>query len=152
MTNQKIEMPEFASIEDEREFWDTHNLTDIVPRSQWTVVRKKRPATTFSIRLDGAVQEMIRSIAEARGVGPTELTRSWILERLRIEVEAGELAEMSGLLPEPLERTIRRSIVERSLSSEILGQIVEAAMNEVLAYVDMRLEPEDFGISDTGVA
>jgi len=46
----------------------------------------KEPTITFSVRLSRDDVNRIRAAARARGVGPTELARAWVLEALSQEV------------------------------------------------------------------
>jgi hypothetical protein len=47
--------------------------------------RPRKAQATFALRLDPAVVAELRRIAEVQAVGPTQLVRSWVLERLEIE-------------------------------------------------------------------
>ena len=79
--NRKKVIPEFASYEEEAEFWDTHDLTDY-----WGEPVKLKVAKHLSkgitIRFDEETLKALRACAHERGMGPTTLARMWILERL----------------------------------------------------------------------
>lgn len=49
------------------------------------VNRPGRPQATFALRLDPEVVAEIRRLAGERGVGPTQLVRAWVLDRLQTE-------------------------------------------------------------------
>jgi predicted DNA binding CopG/RHH family protein len=77
-------IPEFASIEEEAAFWDTHSTADY--ESEFRPVRArfaKRLSTGVTIRLDPDTLEKLRAVAQEHGIGPTTLIRMWILERLK---------------------------------------------------------------------
>jgi len=82
MKNRKKVIPEFASYEEEAEFWDTHDLTDY-----WGEPVKLKVAKNLSkgitIRFDEETLKALRECAHEKGVGPTTLARMWILERLQ---------------------------------------------------------------------
>lgn len=49
------------------------------------VKRPSVPRTTFALRLDPEVVEELRRLAADRGIGPTQLVRAWVTERLAAE-------------------------------------------------------------------
>lgn len=76
-------IPEFASVEEEAAFWDTHSTADY--EAEFTPVRvrfAKRLSSGVTIRLDPDTLEQLRSLAQEKGIGPTTLIRMWVLERL----------------------------------------------------------------------
>ena len=77
-------IPEFASIEEEAAFWDTHSTADY--EDEFRPVRArfaKRLSTGVTIRLDPDTLQKLRTLAQERGIGPTTLIRMWVLERLK---------------------------------------------------------------------
>jgi predicted DNA binding CopG/RHH family protein len=77
-------IPEFATIEEEARFWDTHSTTDY--EGEFKPVRArfaKRLSTGVTIRLDPETLQQLRTLAHERGIGPTTLIRMWVLERLK---------------------------------------------------------------------
>jgi hypothetical protein len=85
MTEHKMgRIPEFKSVEEEAEFWDTHDTTDF--EEEWKPVRvrfAKNLSEGITIRFDPETLAELRSQAKAKGMGPTTLARMWILERLK---------------------------------------------------------------------
>jgi predicted DNA binding CopG/RHH family protein len=76
-------IPEFASIEEEAAFWDTHSTADYDAEFRPVRVRfAKRLSTGVTIRLDPDTLEKLRTLAHEKGIGPTTLIRMWVLERL----------------------------------------------------------------------
>ena len=90
-TKPKSRIPEFASLEKEAEFWDTHDFTDywdefeVVDAAEVKV--DKNLATSISVRLTPALLGQLRRAAREKGIGPSTLARMWIVEHLR---EAGK--------------------------------------------------------------
>ncbi len=77
-------IPEFKTIAEEAEFWDTHDLADYWDAFKPVRVRlAKNLSEGISIRLDTPTLHKLRLQAAEKGVGPTTLARMWILERLR---------------------------------------------------------------------
>ena len=77
-------IPEFASIEEEAAFWDTHSTTDY--EEEFKPVRArfaKGLSTGVTIRFDPETLRRLRAIAQEQGIGPTTLIRMWVLERLK---------------------------------------------------------------------
>jgi hypothetical protein len=70
-------IPEFQSLEEEAEFWDTHDFTDYLDELQSVRVRfSPNLSTGMTVRLDPADREAL---------GPSTLVRMWIKEQLRGE-------------------------------------------------------------------
>ncbi len=77
-------IPEFASREEEAEWWDTHDITDYLDEFKPVKVRfGKNLSEGITIRLDKETVAELRRRAHEQGIGPTTLARMWILERLR---------------------------------------------------------------------
>jgi hypothetical protein len=77
-------IPEFASIEEEAAFWDTHSTADY--EDEFKPVRArvaKGLSTGVTIRFDPETLRRLRAIAQEQGIGPTTLIRMWVLERLK---------------------------------------------------------------------
>ena len=84
-------IPEFASREEEAEWFDTHDMADY--QDEFKTVRAhfaKNLSEGITIRLDSETLEQLRSRAHTKGIGPTTLARMWLLEHL------AELQEKEG--------------------------------------------------------
>ncbi len=83
-------IPAFHSIEEESEFWDTHDLTDFLEESNpvhLTVAADLSDPLT--VQLDQSDRLELDRQAEARGVGPSTLARLWLTERLHQNEKTG---------------------------------------------------------------
>ncbi len=85
-TEAQGRIPSFANIEEEAEFWDTHDVTEFMDDGMPVqfVVRPEWSSTLF-LRLDGLEQEELDRRASAQGTDAASLARAWIEERLRQE-------------------------------------------------------------------
>lgn len=82
----KTRIPKFKSLEEERKFWDTHEITDFLDEIKPAKIEFKRPRRKLvSIRLDAVQIQALREIAARKGLGYLTLIRSWISERLIAE-------------------------------------------------------------------
>jgi predicted DNA binding CopG/RHH family protein len=80
----KKRIPEFATIEEEAAFWDTHSTTDYEHEFKPVRVRfAKKLSEGLTIRLDPDTLEKVRAEAHERGIGATTLIRMWVLEHVR---------------------------------------------------------------------
>ena len=80
----KGRIPEFSTIEEEAEFWDTHDTADFEDQFKPARVRfAKKLSEGITIRFDAETLEKLRDQARKKGMGPTTLARMWILERLQ---------------------------------------------------------------------
>ena len=81
-------IPEFASEQEESDFWDTHSLMDYWDETTPVEIefRDVRPRKTLiSLRLDEETIARLKAIAHSRGIGYQTLIRMWLLERLAAE-------------------------------------------------------------------
>lgn len=82
----KSRIPDFASVEEEAKFWDSHDFTEFEDETQPVKVRfAKNLSQVVALRLDAESLAVLRALAKDRGIGPTTLARMWILERLKAE-------------------------------------------------------------------
>jgi hypothetical protein len=79
-------IPEFDNLEEEAEFWDTHDVTDYLDELRPVRARfAPNLSTGMTVRLDPNDRKALGRIAADRGVGPSTLVRIWIKERLKQE-------------------------------------------------------------------
>ena len=82
---KKVPIPEFRNYEEEANFWDTHSVADY-----WNdfkpvkVTVAKNLSSGITIRLDPNTLNAVREKAKKKGLGPTQLIRMWIFEKLAI--------------------------------------------------------------------
>ena len=83
-TSEQRIIPKFASLEEEAEFWDTHDMGDYWDELKPAKVKfAKNLSQGITIRFDLETLRELRMYAHEMGIGPTTLARMWILERLR---------------------------------------------------------------------
>ncbi len=79
-------IPDFGSIQQEAEFWDTHDFTEYTEGFELVSVRfAKKLSDGITLRLDPGAAADLRALARERGVLPSTLARAWVLEHLRRE-------------------------------------------------------------------
>ena len=77
-------IPQFATREEEAEFWDTHDFDDYWDELYPVNIQVSPNLTSlFQIPLDGETIAQICQHANANGVDAGTLVRGWILERLQ---------------------------------------------------------------------
>src|SRR6266700_1728199 len=77
-------IPKFASLEEEANFWDTHDMSDSWDTFEPVKLKvAKKLSRGITIRFDEETLRELREYAHERGIGPTTLARMWILERLQ---------------------------------------------------------------------
>jgi aryl-alcohol dehydrogenase-like predicted oxidoreductase len=129
-------VPHFENRDDETAFWQRTKLEDLGTDQleQTELERPPRPlSATFAVRFDRETIERLRAIARRQGIGPTQLVRQWVLERLHIERAAGALASRPGEYQE-LESILRQRVLDALM--ERIPEAVEEAMQEVLDRAD----------------
>lgn len=79
-------IPKFKSLEEERKFWDTHDITEFLGELKPVKVEFKRPKKRLvSLRLDTQQIQSLKEIASHKGLGYLSLIRYWISERISKE-------------------------------------------------------------------
>ena len=80
----KDPIPQFATREEEAEFWDTHDFTDYWDELYPVNIEVSPNLTSFfQIPLDGETITQICQYADATGVDAETLVRGWILAQLQ---------------------------------------------------------------------
>ena len=82
----KNPIPSFKSIQEEAEFWDTHDMADYWDQFKPVKVRVAQNLSEgITIRLDPDTLERVRELASDKGIGPTTLIRMWVIEKIKDE-------------------------------------------------------------------
>jgi predicted DNA binding CopG/RHH family protein len=77
-------IPTFNTLEEEAEFWDTHDSAEYEDEMEIvTDVRfvPARPKKAITVRLEQSALETLSRQAREQGVGLSSLIRQWILDR-----------------------------------------------------------------------
>ncbi len=80
--------PQFASDQEESDFWDTHSFVDYmddVTEIDVTFVDARPRKAQISLRLDRETITRLKVVAQQRGIGYQTLIRMWVMERLNQE-------------------------------------------------------------------
>ncbi len=86
---KKSRIPEFKTIAEEAEFWDTHDTTDY--EDEFKPVKARFADKLFdrvTIPLDADTLAQLESLAREEELNATALARRWVLERLEQEIRA----------------------------------------------------------------
>ena len=81
-------IPQFASEQEESDFWDTHSITDYLDDTtevDITVIDARPRKEQISLRLDRETITRLKALARQRGIGYQTLIRMWVMERLNQE-------------------------------------------------------------------
>jgi len=79
-------IPIFKSIEEEAEFWDTHDTEEFTDEFEEVEVKFARPLKhkwMLTLELDEETFNQMKKLAEGAGKEPGVLIRSWVLEHLK---------------------------------------------------------------------
>lgn len=85
MRNPLKPIPDFASEEEERAFWQTHDSSEYVDwsKAKQVVLPNLKPTTqTISLRLPLHLLETIKAAANARDVPYQSLIKVWLQEKV----------------------------------------------------------------------
>lgn len=86
MSKKKLPIPDFKSIEEEADFWDTHDTTDYqwepAPDVKFSKNLKSIYPKVVPIRLDENTIDAVKKVAKQKGIGISTTARMLIRERL----------------------------------------------------------------------
>ena len=86
---KKRRIPEFRTIEEEAEFWDTHDTTDYEDEFKPIKVRfADKLFDRVTIPVDADTLAQLDALAREEELNATALARRWVLERLEQEIRA----------------------------------------------------------------
>ena len=76
-------IPKFASIEEEAEFWDTHDITDYLDELKPVKLKfSGKLAHDVVVRFDSDTFKKVCQTADGQGITPIALIHQWVVERL----------------------------------------------------------------------
>lgn len=75
-------LPQTDSIQELAKFWDTHDLTEFEDELEKVGERVFQREAEITVHLETKEAEVVRKMAESRGVADSELIRQWVLERI----------------------------------------------------------------------
>jgi hypothetical protein len=79
-------VPRFESLDEEAEFWETHDTTEFEDEFKEVRVKVARSLShILAVRLDARTIDRLAEVGRAKGLGPSTLARMWLLERLEQE-------------------------------------------------------------------
>lgn len=79
-----MKVPTFKSYKEEAEWWDTHDVTEIEglkPVKGEVFIKPNKQIV--SVRLERQLVDLLKRIAQKKGIGHTTLVRMWVIEKLR---------------------------------------------------------------------
>jgi hypothetical protein len=82
-------IPSFATIEEEAEFWDTHDVMDFedeLEPIEDLVIGPIRTSRGLIVRFSGDVLERMERIAALKGTSPSSMARMWIEQGIEQEI------------------------------------------------------------------
>ena len=86
MTLKKSKIPVFKSLQEEADFWDTHDFTEFADELKpvkMNLVFKEPKEETLNVRLQENLKIKLSQIAEEMGVNTSTLARMWIIEKIK---------------------------------------------------------------------
>ncbi|MBI2040442.1 hypothetical protein HYT18_05230 [Candidatus Microgenomates bacterium] len=75
-------MKPFKTLEEEANFWDTHDAVEVFGRDIKAGFHRAPKTDTLTIRFESDDIQKLSQRADRLGIGPTTLVRMWIKERL----------------------------------------------------------------------
>lgn len=86
MNKKKLQIPNFKSVQEEANFWDTHDSEayqwEAAPEVKFSKNLRSIYQKVVSIRLDEGTKKAIEKVAKQKGIGVSTTARMLIRERL----------------------------------------------------------------------
>ena len=82
----KEPIPEFKTIQEEAEFWDTHDVGEYLndfERIDVELQLEKPKEENIVVRVQKPIKDRLERIARRKGLNISSLTRMWIMEKLQ---------------------------------------------------------------------
>ena len=83
---KKSRIPKFRSLEEEANFWDTHDITDFEDELEDVeiVFELEKPRDeTLVLRVQKGFKERLTKRARRKGLNPSTLARMWLMEKMQ---------------------------------------------------------------------
>ncbi len=74
---------EFASYEEEAEFWDTHDTTDYLESFETVAVEPELVRRRYEVEIDEELMKTLTERAQKRGIAVSELVSEMLKEKTR---------------------------------------------------------------------
>ena len=78
----RTNIPQTDSIQELAHFWDTHDLTDFEDELEDVSAPVFERQTVVTVHLEPEEVEVVRVLAESRGISHTNLIQEWVVERI----------------------------------------------------------------------
>ncbi len=79
-------LPKFKNYEEEAEFWDTHDLSEIWAKGEPVNIEfidDSKKEEIIAVRVNPRLKERLEKESRIRGVSLSDLARMWFIEKLR---------------------------------------------------------------------
>jgi len=85
-TSKKSKIPDFKSLEEEAEFWDTHSFVDFEDETEdvdivWEVDKPRDE--TLVLRVQKGFKNRLKKAARKKGLNVSTLARMWLMEKMQ---------------------------------------------------------------------
>lgn len=84
MKKKISKIPEFKSLEEEANFWDTHSFADYWDefKDVKVIVDLEKPRTdTLIVRLQKNFKNQLEKLARSKGLNVSTMVRMWLIEK-----------------------------------------------------------------------
>lgn len=82
MNTQKI--PQFDSIQEMAQFWDTHDLTDFADEIEEVTETVFKRETAIEVHLEPQEVQAVQEIAQSKGIDLADLIHEWVIEKIHL--------------------------------------------------------------------
>jgi len=85
MSDMNKKIPEFGSIQEEADFWDTHSINDYLPELKETTVEynpRIKKESNVVLRMEPELKKRLSALSRKKGISLSTLVRLWLIEKL----------------------------------------------------------------------
>ncbi len=83
---KKLKIPNFRTIQEEADFWDTHSFADYWDQMedvQIEFINDTEKEELVTIRMNSKLKDQLRMVSRNQGLSVSSLARMWFIEKLR---------------------------------------------------------------------
>jgi predicted HicB family RNase H-like nuclease len=95
MNDENKKIPQFKSIQEEADFWDTHSINDYLPELKETRIEynpKIKKESNVVLRMEPELKKRLSALSRKKGVTLSTLVRIWLIEKLHDETSRQKTA------------------------------------------------------------
>ena len=88
MKDKNKKIPEFKTMQEEADFWDSHSVNDYIPELKETTIEynpRIKKESNVVLRIEPELKKRLSALSRKKGISLSTLVRLWLIEKLSDE-------------------------------------------------------------------